>query len=217
MERIEFAAPDGFTLSGDLYLPKQGPATAVLIGSAMGVKQGFYGPLARAIAARGAAALTFDYRGIGRSRRPGSLRGFAARMRDWGELDLAAALSLLRSRFRRVLFIGHSAGGQLFALGSDKPERALLVASQSGFYGNWDGAGSALMWLFWNAFIPASTAVMGYLPMRVFGQGADVPLGVAREWARWGRHPRYIGSWAGDRMARYTGAVRRCGSWRWPT
>ena len=35
--------------------------------------------------------------------------------------------------------------------------------------------------------------------MRAFRQGEDVPAGVAREWAEWGRHPDYIFSVAGKR------------------
>ena len=39
----------------------------------------------------------------------------------------------------------------------------------------------------------------GYLPMRAFRQGEDVPAGVAREWAEWGRHPRYVRKYADPR------------------
>ena len=33
---------------------------------------------------------------------------------------------------------------------------------------------------------------MGYLPMQRLGQGEDLPTGVAREWAAWGRRRNYL-------------------------
>lgn len=35
--------------------------------------------------------------------------------------------------------------------------------------------------------------------MRALGQGEDIPKQVAREWAAWGRHPRYIMRYADER------------------
>jgi len=55
------------------------------------------------------------------------------------------------------------------------------------------------MWLLWNAAIPLFTRTLGYLPMGRLGQGEDLPAGVAREWARWGKHPRYLYSYAEER------------------
>jgi predicted alpha/beta hydrolase len=60
------------------------------------------------------------------------------------------------------------------------------------------------MLLVWHLAIPAITRVFGYLPLSRLGGGADVPRGVALEWARWGSHPRYVLSWADTRPeARY--------------
>jgi predicted alpha/beta hydrolase len=48
--------------------------------------------------------------------------------------------------------------------------------------------------------------------MKLFGQGDDVPLGVAREWAAWGKDRRYVGSYAEPRgglgFTRYGGPLR---------
>jgi predicted alpha/beta hydrolase len=88
---VEFAARDGYRLAGTLYRPRSPNRRAVLFQAAAGVKQEYYGKFAEYLASRGFAALTFDYRGIGRSR-PAKLRGFKARMRDWAELDIGGAL-----------------------------------------------------------------------------------------------------------------------------
>jgi predicted alpha/beta hydrolase len=50
----------------------------------------------------------------------------------------------------------------------------------------------------------------GYVPARVFGQGEDLPAGVAREWASWCRHPAYIVGALGaqEAYARFTAPIR---------
>jgi predicted alpha/beta hydrolase len=45
----------------------------------------------------------------------------------------------------------------------------------------------------WFGAVPLLSSTLGYLPMRALGQGEDIPGGVAREWASWGRDPRYVG------------------------
>lgn len=40
--------------------------------------------------------------------------------------------------------------------------------------------------------IPLSTALLGYFPAKRLGLGEDQPSGVARQWARWGRHRDYL-------------------------
>lgn len=148
-EQIDIAARhDAHLLAGELFLPRSRPRAAVLIAPAMAVPASFYSGFAGFLAEQGAAALTIDYRGIGRSRR-GSLRGF-------------------RSTFHaRVLF---------------------------------------------RVAIPTLAGICGFLPMSWFGQGEDVPRGVALEWAQWGRHPRYIYSYAAPRgglgFDRFAGPIR---------
>src|SRR6185369_11156839 len=85
---VQFTATDGFPLHGTLY---EGGADAILVASALGVKRRYYDAFAQAANQRGFTVLTFDYRGIGESR-PSSLRGFDANMRDWGAIDLPAAI-----------------------------------------------------------------------------------------------------------------------------
>ena len=84
-----------------------------MIQAATGVKQEYYARFAAYLAGRDFTVLTFDYRGIGRSR-PASLRGFTATMSDWALLDAAAALDFLESNSHagKILAVGHSFGGQ---------------------------------------------------------------------------------------------------------
>jgi predicted alpha/beta hydrolase len=136
-----------------------------------------------------------DYRGIGGSR-PGTLRGYGATMRDWGELDLDAALrwALREVEPDRLLVVGHSVGGQLLghASAADEVAAAFFVGSQSGYWRHWPASGRVGIFALWHLLIPALSRGLGYFPSSRFGLGHDLPSGVARQWARWGRHPDYL-------------------------
>lgn len=192
---VEFAARDGYRLAGTLHRPRTPNRRAVLFQAAAGVKQDYYGKFAAYLATRGFAALTFDYRGIGRSCPP-KLRGFEARMRDWAEKDIGGALDYLAraTHGARLIGIGHSFGGQAFGLvpGNERYVAAMTVGAQSGYWKHWRGKGRAGMWFLTHVVLPGMSRFYGYVPARVFGQGEDLPAGVATEWASWCRHPGYI-------------------------
>ncbi len=205
------ARHDGYSLGGELFLP-DGPAKAcAVIAGAMAVRSAFYAPFARHLAKEGVAALTFDYRGIGASKPDGSLRGFEAYFHQWGENDIGGAIDYLCSRVPGVplRYVGHSAGAQLMGLAADRRvTRALFVASGTAYWRAYHGRARALMLALWYGIIPATSLVLGYLPMRRLRQGDDVPAGVAREWAKWGKHPRYVASHRNDGFASYDGPLR---------
>jgi predicted alpha/beta hydrolase len=192
---VEFVARDGYRLAGTLYRPKTPNRRAVLFQAASGVKQEYYDKFAAYLATRGFTALTFDYRGIGRSR-PAKLRGFKARMRDWAEKDIGGALDYLAraTHGARLIGIGHSFGGQAFGIvpGNERYVAALTVGAQSGYWKHWRGAGRVGMWFLTHVLLPGMSRLYGYFPSRLFGQGEDLPAGVAIEWASWCRHPGYI-------------------------
>jgi predicted alpha/beta hydrolase len=206
-------ATDGYELAADLYLPDGGVRAAVLVAPAMGVPRRLYGAFSAYLAEAGLATLVLDYRGIGGSA-PRSLRGFAARLGDWGERDLAGAVAELARRFPGLplLWAGHSVGGQLMGLVPDLPVRAaVFVASQSGWHGHWPGAGRWAMAALWHLVLPALVHAVGYLPMKAFGQGENVPAGVALEWAAWGRDRDYVWGYArrrgGVEFPRFSGPI----------
>ena len=192
---VEFAARDGYRLAGTLYRPKAPNRRAVLFQAASGVKQEYYGKFAEYLAGRGFAALAFDYRGIGRSAPP-KLRGFQARMRDWAEKDIGGALDYLAraTHGARLIGIGHSFGALAFGLvpGNERYVAAMTVGAQSGYWKHWRGKGRIGMWVLTHVVLPAMSRLYGYVPSRIFGQGEDLPAGVAREWASWCRHPGYL-------------------------
>jgi predicted alpha/beta hydrolase len=192
---VQVPAADGRLLAGDLFTPAGPARAAVVIGTAMGVPRRIYFALARFFAEGGLSVLTFDYRGVGGSRH-GPLRGFQTSIEEWAEQDLNGALRWAAGQHPGlpVLLLGHSLGGQILGLtpARDLVRAALFVASQSGYWGHWTGLSRLRMFLLWYALMPGLNALLGYLPMRRFTGGEDLPSGVVRQWARWGRHPRYI-------------------------
>lgn len=185
---ITLKADDGYAIGATV---SGNGEHAVLVMPATGVPQSYYAKYAAYLAERGFTVLTFDYRGIGRSRN-GDLRASTARMRDWALLDAAAAWRFLGGRARLV--VGHSFGGQALGL-LPEPARiagALLVGSQSGYWRNWPPLGRLWMWPTTHIALPAVAKVLGYFPGSRLGFGEDLPPRVAIEWASWCRHPRYL-------------------------
>lgn len=190
-------ARDGFQLAATLVSPPAGTAVRgrVLINPATAVKRGYYLRYAQFLAENGFLVLTFDYRGIGGSR-PDKLRGFEATMQQWAQLDSAAALDWLEAILSELplILVGHSFGGQALGLlpAGGRLQAVVTVAAQSGYWRHWPGFYGWGMWWTWHVLIPALTGIWGYLPAKRLGLFEDLPTGVAREWARWGRHPEYI-------------------------
>ena len=213
MALVELIARDGYRLGATLFRPAGHFERAALILPATGVPQAYYGRFAAFLAERGFAVLTFDYRGIGRSLHA-PVRSVKAGMRDWALLDAAAAFEFLEKELApaRLMAVGHSFGGQAFGL-LPRPERlvaALAVGSQSGYWKHWPALGRAWMWPATHIGLPLVPRLLGHFPGSRLGFGEDLPQGVAIEWARWCRHPRYlVGALGADReYARFTAPMR---------
>lgn len=192
----EFTLPakDGYPLAATLFAA-DGPAVLV-INAATGTPRGYYRAFAQYAAGRGLATVTYDYRGVGGSRPAGGLRGFRATMRGWAELDASAVLDWVLRTFpgRRLLVAGHSFGGQCLGLlpQAERIERALLVASQIGYWRGLAPRDRPPAWFAMHVLIPGLSHLLGYFPSSKVGLGEDLPQGVALEWARWCRSPNYL-------------------------
>ncbi|MGQ0504603.1 MAG: alpha/beta hydrolase family protein [Myxococcaceae bacterium] len=202
---LTFPAADGFTLAGTAYRP-EAPRAVVLIASATAVRRRFYDRYCRHLAEHGLAAFCFDYRGVGHSR-PKSLRGFRAQMQDWGEQDLTGALTHVQKLWPGlpIGLVGHSAGGQLVGLAANatKLSAMLFIASQSGDWRQWPLKWKPRMLALWYVAIPGISTLWGYLP-GALGTQADLPKGVAHQWAQWGRRKNYLmGGKDADRAQKY--------------
>lgn len=195
---LRLPAADGFRLAATLYEPGDiqygQTAAVVLINPATAAPRGYYDGFARFLAGRGFSVLVYDYRGMGESR-PRSLRGFKARLRDWGEQDMTGMVDWAVHHLRpsKLLVVGHSVGGQIVGLAENNGQvDALLgIAAQSGYYGHWPASDRFGLALRWYLAVPAMSLLFGYVPGRL-GIKEDLPGGVAREWAAWCRRPGFL-------------------------
>lgn len=172
----------------------EGDAT-VIVNSAMGVHRHFYRQLATFLQANNLRVLTYDYRGIGDSA-PAKLRASDARIHEWGELDLAAVIEHVTSRWPdgRLVVVGHSVGMQIVGLAANNSriDAVVAVATQSGYWKHWRGAGRIGMFLLWHLALPLVVALAGQFPGRLAGGSVGLPPQVALDWARYGRDPDYL-------------------------
>ncbi len=206
---LRIPALDGIGLAATAYEPAFGASQlAVLINGATGVPRGYYSHFAGYLAAQGCAVLCYDYRGVG-----GSRDGAAgARMRHWGERDLAGALEWMYRYHPRLPLaaIGHSAGGWLFGLAHNNrsADALLTVGSQYAYWRHWPTLrGRAFMWSMMKLVVPGTTRACGYLPGALFG-GESLPRGVALDWARWSSQPDFVVDDAGLPLREYFGHYR---------
>ncbi|QIG91286.1 alpha/beta fold hydrolase [Bradyrhizobium sp. 6(2017)] len=200
---IVVPAADGYPLAATLFLPRGAKRHAVLINSATAVSRKVYRGFAGYLARRGAAVLTYDYRGTGDSRpmaatglnKPKSLAGFKATMADWAALDATAAVSWMRERYRGLPFayVGHSFGGQALGLLPNNAEipRVLLIASQAAYWKLMASPERYRVIAFMNGIGLPLTRTLGYLPGWA-GLGMDLPRGVFEQWTRWVMRERYL-------------------------
>ena len=150
--QLEVRTEDDKIIIGRMFVPQGEPIAAVLIVSAMGVKQQYYASFASWLSEQGYLVATFDYRGIGLSHM-GSLRGYHADIMDWAQLDCAAMVKTVAAAVDRkpLYWLGHSLGGQIFPflpewlLGgcSATTTTDFLVSMVSG-----GSFGIAIVWLF---------------------------------------------------------------------
>jgi len=166
----------------------------MLIAPAMGVRQDFYAPVARFFARHGVHVLTFDYRGVGASRR-GRLAALDADLADWAAKDFDAMLAEAQRADSRLplVLLGHSLGGQILGIAPSnaRVRAAIHVTAGSGYYG-FNERMRLRVRLLWFVVIPLATRLAGYFPGRALGVIGDLPRGVALQWRRWCLDPEYL-------------------------
>jgi predicted alpha/beta hydrolase len=109
---------------------------------------------------------------------------------------MSAALEALGDRApgAPLWAVGHSVGGQLIGL-MDNHQRlqgVVTVGTSFGYWGYMPGLYRWFVFGMWYGAVPLLTRLNGYLPAQRLGLGEDLPAGVAREWARWGKRRDYF-------------------------
>ncbi|MDE2578820.1 MAG: alpha/beta hydrolase [Hyphomicrobiales bacterium] len=194
-EYVRIETPDGRTLTGRLHLPAA-PVMAVVVNGGVGFPARYYQDFARWLSEmQNAAVLTYDYRDFGWSADGAPMRCSTARLSDWGIKDQSAALSFMAARFSDLPLrvVGHSLGAQWLAFHADvgRIDRVVAVASGPAYWRNHPPAVMPQIVAFWWGLGPAATTLLGYLPGKRLGLGADLPAGVYWEWRKLCTRPGY--------------------------
>jgi predicted alpha/beta hydrolase len=194
-EPLRIAAVDGYALGGFVWRRRPtGPSChpVVIVNSATSVRCHYYARFAAYLFDRGCDVVTYDYRGIGESRR-GPLRGLAAGWLDWGQLDFEGVLRHVAKHFpgQPIMVVGHSIGG--FAIGlapsADRIERIFTMGAQFAYWRDYAPSVRRTMVMRWHLVMPLLVLLFGYLPAKRLGWMEDTPRRVALDWARMG--PRF--------------------------
>ncbi|OBX20936.1 hypothetical protein A9996_18705 [Gelidibacter algens] len=143
--------------------------SVLVICSATGVKQTYYKKIAKYFQGYGITVITFDYEGIGNSLKK-NIKHSETTLTDWGKNDLEAVLEYSEKKFPNynLIILGHSIGGQLIGLAKKAllANKIILICSQSGYWGHWEGIGKLKMWLNWNFLFPFLINLFGYMPSK---------------------------------------------------
>jgi predicted alpha/beta hydrolase len=185
---LSIAARDGFALGARLFR-REGQSDApdaVVFASGGGLSVVRYRHFLRHLAAAGIPVLAYDYRGVGLSR-PARLRGFAAGLEDWAELDQAGAVDALRERFpaARLTTIAHSIGSLVAATAPNAGSlsQMVFIGPHTGYWRDYARGWRIPMALTWHVVMPALTHAVGFFPGHALRLGDDLPRGFALQWA----------------------------------
>lgn len=191
---LELRSPDGRPVAAQLFdAPRR--RGVVVVAPALAVPQAFYADFAAGLAQCGFAALTFDYRGIGRAAPP-SLRRFEASIDDWIRQDFDTVVREARrlAGGGSLAVVGHSMGAQLVALlpAAGEVDALVAVAGGSGHWRGFDPLLRPLMLAILHGVAPLALPLAGYFPGRRLRMLGDLPAGVMRQWRRWCLHADYL-------------------------
>jgi predicted alpha/beta hydrolase len=198
-ETISVLSSDGRPLAATLVHPVDDMRGAIVLLGAVGAPRSYYRAFAAHAASKGFAVLLGDYRGcgdslLGEGRRRDQLRRDPATLGDWVLRDAPAFVAAMEGRFPGVPLhgIGHSLGGQTFALleNVERFSSITVVTAGSGDLRIYPPHLRALYTVQLTAVIPL-VAVFGYTPGWL-GLRYDLPAGVVAEWSRWCRTRGYL-------------------------
>ncbi|WP_217495917.1 alpha/beta hydrolase family protein [Mangrovivirga cuniculi] len=167
----------------------------LLVAPANAVPMIFYQPLAEWIAKNhNIKVVIMDYLGVGEST-PIHPKKISRSASAWAKKDIKNVIDFISNdlKVETINYLGHSIGGQLVGLipNINKIDKIILIASQSAYFGFWNGFSKLKMIANWYVLIPSIVKLYGYLPGK-FSSMEDLPANAALEWARWSRSKNYF-------------------------
>jgi predicted alpha/beta hydrolase len=184
----------GYDIATTFFHPTGEPRAVVMIVPAMGIGQRFYARFAAWLAAEGFLVGTFDYFGIGLSRRSG-IRALKINITDWARFDCEAMIhaSTQDAAGKPLYWLGHSLGGQIlgFVPSRDRIAKVVTIACGSGYWLENTPSAKWRVWWMWHVAVPVFTRLFGYFPGKRLRKVGDLPRGVIEQWRRWCLNPDY--------------------------
>ncbi len=181
-------ADDGYALGGFTWrhTSPDPQRPVVIINAATSVRCRHYSRFAAYLFSHGFDVMTFDYRGIGESRRA-SIKGLNASWTDWGALDFQAMLKRAQREFpgQPVDVVGHSFGGCAAGLAESGSviRRLVTVGAQFAYWRDYAPEQRWHMLGKWHVVMPLLTLLCGFFPGKRLGWLEDTPKGVVRDWS----------------------------------
>ena len=195
MQSLQIHTHDQQNIAAQFY-PCDNAKATVVIASALGVPQSFYRRYANFLNHQGLQCLSFDYRGTGESHYQGRLNNID--LIDWGLQDLNAVLEYafqLTSVSAKVLFVGHSIGGQMLGMSNyaEKISAVIFIGSSAPYWKRWQGINKLKMFFNSCVLLPVICQFGEVFPAKKIGLSSiNLPASVISQWAAWMRDRDYF-------------------------
>jgi len=184
----------GHDITATFFHPDGEAKSLVLIAPAMGIGQKFYAQFAAWLASQGFLVATFDYFGVGLSRRA-DLRRVNVNITDWATCDCEAMIVAITedAPAKQLYWLGHSLGGQILGLVPSwtRIAKVVTIACGSGYWVETVPGLRWRAWWLWYVAVPIATHAFGYFPGKRLRKVGDLPRGVIEQWRRWCLSPEY--------------------------
>lgn len=189
-----FKLADGNELELNYFGDLMNHKAVVIIAAAMGVRAKFYQDLAIFLQEKGFLCVSFNYTGIDES--PANMCKSNYGMLDWAHKNIDFVINHLNKDFpnSKLIFLAHSAGGQMLGLSNQSHLLNKVVTLNAGV-GYWRLNAPALkrkIHFFWHFIIPVSIFFYGYFPGRKLKIVGDLPKKAAFDWRRACLKPNYL-------------------------
>ena len=185
MKQINLTNISNKPVVAHLFEPQISNEKFVLINSATGVKQQVYFKIAQFLAENGFTVLTYDYVGIGQSKRK-DLKNCTASMRTWGTEDYQCVTNYIKTHFENFekYLIGHSVGALILGMNEDSKmfDRLVFIGTQKAYAGHLHWNIKITAYLGFGIVQPLLTKIFGYFPAHLLGLGESLPSEVANDW-----------------------------------
>ncbi|MCB0629492.1 MAG: alpha/beta fold hydrolase [Saprospiraceae bacterium] len=185
-ELIDITYRDQTTNKLSVFQPFGSTGTVCICLPGMGIRASYYKNFAAYLSTQGHTVLTIDWRGQGHSSQLASFQ------HNWGYEQLVSDLDdlvhFIHNRWpeKKIIFVGHSLGGQIASLYLSRfplPENILvMIASCSVYWKGWEGWEAQRLKLVGTTFYPISR-LFGYFPGNLFRFGGREARTIMKDWS----------------------------------